>query len=1754
MGKTTFVNKVVDDITRKPELKAEAAYYVSVGLLFTFFLFLFLFGCTQYQIKTLFLFVAAFLLSLCFLGYVVCQKAFYKIKRLYDLGKYKKRYFEYSKEIISKLRIKDGRDKLFERLRINVNLGHEVLNEKDILCLIACCIRDEYRDFIRIKQNTPLTSYLIMTVVFLVSWLTAFVLKDAFYSLSRIIDTNAGDTTESFFIYLITIINNWLCQLCKMSWGKSFCPVMVFLLSFVLVIAAKRYICKHLIFYSIPYTTLDRLNDLCERISASVNENTDPKGWSNGVVNVSLFKHRNKVYPVANIREIESELIEIIKTINEKAPQWARVQFIVVFDELDKVDPEVKGTSDLKKENEDVPEFKKAVSGFPEGITSRERRQNVLRLLANMKLFLSTAQAKFVFVSGRELYDASLADLSDREFAISSIFNGILNVNSFLSPERGQTDICSMAEQYVAQMLLPTNFLKEKIYENAPDDVALKEEIPSLRWYFEYLVKIHIKENDEKSKDTAAVLKDIEHTVLFLHYFSVYLSHVSNGSPKKIAMYFERYIKTASELLRPELWDDEIALGKPLDNDPLKRQCVLYFDGTNQKKINFIFHISAPIMSTIMNSASHYGDKLLVSASFMVDHIYKHHNGGFSWRNLEQMPEFFDVGKTPELRDFMNSIMEFLLQDHITNVLRGLYQFKFHKSISEEISYISKVSDEASAIFNFTLDESLSVKNHYIGLLNHYLQLASQNPAEKDVYSDVIGRIYASMADLYFMDEEYYYAIINYRNALNYLEQRSKSDAVSNFLEKIRYTLKLGLVYECRRNYDTAFVTYNKLVNALIHDRYVKEKELGVDVIERWTNDWRNKLPMLIDSSVRRRDDRSRNRNWRYRDQFCTGVWDDGTDAEGNNKQFDPAEYSLNFDELISGLSENLSPEKSNIILKLSFFEEVRLVYEAILAKLFVLEKMDLAGITQSSIDIAESEFRFLHRSVNINEKFIIAADFYRKMGEILYYKNSLTVISSQSGSFYVALYLWGYDMYADLDDYCFKAYRKNAKGAVLIKDCIKWFFGHVDINQVNWERLESGHDWGNLISVLNETLHLYFSADKIEEGLNISREVFFEIIEGYLQYENQKYSRRKVLYDKIHSCVLYSRRITQKGLRLPCYACRYYSVSLRILLDYIFLNEDGTRSEGEKNNHGVSRAFILLRNINRANIKSLRLNQMIIFASTVEGQGNVLLSCASYAGQSDGEDVISGITVRLLKELSIEDDVNYADVIDKYETIIKNEKITLTRVDKSLLYYWSAYRLYNISARHKEAVSCLGKIVQVLLGYVSLVDFKKEHAEDLIRKECGTIALIIEDYEGRGLLSQLFRRMVILVNSKYEHFSLAEIHQFKWLFHKDEHEYIDLLKSSVFPDLQAAYLSIIDIVSRAKNILVYFGQSDKKDYRSFIKGVYGHIAPYHRLEMTFFEEVMCNTYKARFNKLIFKDILSKNILKDDSDISKYRADYPIKYFESIFDYISNDNDNLGKLIFDAITPEKRFQLLVFLIHDSIVCMTNVLAILTPHSHITLFPNSFISEAYNDLWEWSRFYELLCDLYNYRLFKEKKDNDNMRSIIDRLYSSLKFVKAPSTKYRLKEAMEKCLPYIYDNGSLSGKYGHLKARIFMKLRHSVDDATIHQFISNYSAEMAMKYYKATKEIHTEGLAYKNMINDFYFLDDDLHNDTCQFNLACERYLLNSGYIEIKQVRLEDLYKSSEVYQVKNYLSPGEFYQSENDFKTRFEDSLYTNSEY
>ncbi len=1692
------------------------------------------------------------------------------------------------------LKMDDGKDRRQWRVPIQINLGQEVLNERDVLGIIAQNVRVKYCQFVKNKQNRPLVGFLTVAILssvscYLTNQLVPF-LENPLLLEPSIVKGNvyydvSNDSGLSCFYYNII---NYL----KLHKWIRYCVILLFaIFLYSLLKFAGKWMFSKLPFISTPYKAIKRLNNLCDRINANVNEDTGTiPDINNGWLTISVFgRGKNKIFPIANVREIEQELQEIINCINDDkyCPKIYQIKFIIVFDELDKVSGSQKDKTRQQDNNTiETPEFDTSVDGFSGTMGYEARKRDILHLLANMKLFIATVKAKCVFISGHELYDASLADLSDREFAISSIFNGVLNVDSFLSPERDQNEVSSMTELYLATMLLPDDFITKKMLKNADDNKILKEELPSLRWYNEYLME-ELTDSKKKLDDDCIGRREAEirYAVEFLHYFAVYLAHVCNGSPKKISTYFEKYIRTEYDVDQLCDWGDVLAFGNPSEKD-VKKQCVLWFDYNAQRFINFLYYIASPVMRAITNEVSHYGDKLLVTSSFILDQIYKYHGKGFSWRNLEQMPELLNANKNPELRDSMASLMEFLLQIHITQISFGIFQFKFHRQIAEEITYISMTSEEASAIFNFTLNESCSVKRYNMRLLDYYLKLSQSAPKDAH-YHQVIERLHENLGDIYFMDEDYYLAIHEYRNALRYIDSVSLSS--NNVIGFLKCSMKIGMAYEYRRTFENAYMIYCKTINNLIHLRWIDERSIGLDYTYRWTKDWRVKQPLLINYDVlskekgladsmnvhemsilrngwvsyKKPSDEELEMGKMYRRQFMTGIWEDICE------HVKKAEYSTDAEKIVSSLSSNYTPEKSDILQRLTVFEEIRYIYLAIIAKLFVIEKMDLGGISYSSIEMAEAEFMYLHSATNMNSKFMISADFFHKLAEVMYYKNGYVTPLNKVDSLVSALYYYDCNILGLIDDCCFihcGEGKKDRRNSIEMKDNIQTFFTNLQFRECMKqpetsfvEKLES-----MITKFTKENKKNNDFKDDVTKYIGYIKEPLLGKIENRIR--------------KIDLCTVRRDLMLKMGYKLPCNACRYAYRSLDILMKNLFVEENISFNSD-------SRILQLLYMTSRKHLRHIRQSEMSLLADTNEQLGDIMLSCSltktdefvtmskqqhpelenfDWNVNSKLHDVITPNAIALLEQLTGN------ALSEKERLIILNDvrSVKFSKLDKALLFYWISARFYEIASLYKSAAFCVNRMLNVIQGYMKVVGSSSstdEKISESVQRLCSQNASIkeSEDVDNQFMLVRnLFRYVVQYVGYEYDNYDLGEIHEYKWLFHLEHMDDVDLSRLSTFSDIKLSLLTAMNIKIMVKEYLSRYHNSNvrreiyKKQYREYITLVYSRIASPLRHDKTFKDEVIGCFMKAQVNKRILTDCLNTDVLTSE----KFRnasndelSDYHNVFYEQLCKFLDyNETGNIASILFEANNVKSRLDLIEYLIHDSFVCLTSILSVLTPHNHIYTFPFNFLAEVYDLLWEWSKYYDMLYDLY---FLRKNQENDHVKTRILNMMSR----NTRTTSEDIEKTMKKCIDKLttYDINDKTS-FGYQYTKMLMSIRHDVDDATIHHIFTNVSAVMSTKYYKMAKDVNNEGPEYKNMIMGMYVLDDDLRNDTCQSNLADERYLWHCGWIDRMRDAMMKMYENSNVYQMKYFENDVTQTQkattSNGHLKERFSDSIYLNSEY
>ncbi|MBF0336319.1 MAG: hypothetical protein HQL05_00670 [Nitrospirae bacterium] len=596
-----------------------------------------------------------------------------------------------------------------------------------------------------------------------------------------------------------------------------------------------------------------------------------------------MFGKQNKMYPRADAREIEKQLIDILNEIDAIPRLIKRPQFIFVFDELDKIEPQL---NILEKEEVLTST---GGDGMPfSNHETRKRQQVILKILSNLKYFLTTAKAKFIFIAGREMYDASLADVSDRNYFMGSIFHDVIYVNSFLtdSTEHKLHDITNMTEQYVCKYLIP-NFYIEKTSSEY-----------SIKTYRGYLQDEIFKIDRNKPEEYQIKKLKIEKLLVTVNNFITYLTYRSNGSPKKLTRYFEKHVVQADK--RELKKSDNLCVARNSNN------LYLEFGFFDQYTLGLVSYIATPVILAIERAIKDFGDKILVSTSFIVDHIYKYHRHAFTWRSLEVTPEILDINKAPELREHIERIMQFLSKNNIHEILSGPYHFRFIKKTADEISYLSKISERESAAFNFTLDESIALKRHYKAYqMDLEKKYADSFAPESILVIKSISFVRMILGELHFYDEEYHDAIVELLESIQQLSTISEVEKmdVSTFYIYIRAMMLLGLAYEKAKSFNSAFTTYGKTTSIILD----------------------------------------------YKDKVV--------------------------------YNQPNSP--------ISLFENKRHLYQPLLAKLQIIEKKGLNGITFSDLVRIEEEHNKLIGK-NFSEKFIIESEFFCKLGDILYYKNGV--------------------------------------------------------------------------------------------------------------------------------------------------------------------------------------------------------------------------------------------------------------------------------------------------------------------------------------------------------------------------------------------------------------------------------------------------------------------------------------------------------------------------------------------------------------------------------------------------------------------------------------------------------------------------------------------------------------------------------------------------------------------------------------------
>jgi hypothetical protein len=693
----------------------------------------------------------------------------------------------------------------YPRIYIKINFGQEGQSKRDILRLIARSLQTSYFKYCSSLRHMFLWRTTSFAVILLFTFLfykyiysndisSKYTLPVANYAPLSIVDSAVNHIYNGVW-HLPQYFWEMESGNCKTpfyisNYRNSHSVNYVFILTFICF-----YLLTRIILRISPIVTPRKVKRQLKNLNDSIIYNME-KSNNQGIsvtkesLNLNGTRGIKKSKTIADEGEIEMELQAIFVAMQKIPLLMCKPEWVIVFDELDKMEPK-NIDNDLTKDN------------ILSIHASRDKQAAILKLLSDIKYFLSTSEAQFIFIAGREMYDIYLADISERSNLLGSIFNDVVIVPSFLSEyadKDATSDMTSMVEKYVCTHIIPS------FYSKFPRN---------LKGYKKYLDEIIYDNQTFQS----IIEREKERIISCLQHFIFYLAYTSKGAPKKIVQIFESYIQTYDSMS----FDDKLHKFEdhnwPNINIKWYRNSCFFltFDYYDQFMLGMTSYLVAPVMYRFNDSnIQKHSDKLSVSSLRFIDFLFKFHRHNFSWKSLDISPELIEINRAPELKSIAENLTNYFLRTHVDKSYSGLYEYRFDNLISQEISFMSKVCEQFSAMFNFSLDESLVLKNHYKKLLKE----AQERTKEKNYnIQHAITSLQIVLGDLHFYDDEFEEAATYYKDGIQSLPAKGKlftNNESQHVYLYIRNMLKLGFVYEKRKQYDFAFLTYSDLCNDII--------------------------------------------------------------------------------------------------------------------------------------------------------------------------------------------------------------------------------------------------------------------------------------------------------------------------------------------------------------------------------------------------------------------------------------------------------------------------------------------------------------------------------------------------------------------------------------------------------------------------------------------------------------------------------------------------------------------------------------------------------------------------------------------------------------------------------------------------------------------------------------------------------------------------------------------------------------------------
>jgi len=880
------------------------------------------------------------------------------------------------------------------RLYLRINFGHKLKNEKDILRLIARTLSTEYNRFRRSLRRMMFWRIIALGFLLLSASLINPCVRKIMRNLEIVFSTDnkiiitVTDTTienkvdtKKFAIFdnplyafkqFVSGMSEIISGVLGYFWdgNEEIIKSLVFSIDPFFILAFFLMYLFSLLLFRLAWIThlfathgivMRQLKKLNSDITYSTErENSIGLNTEKGepIIGIKTKKSRN----IADAREIEKELQDIFDDIQRIPIIMCRPNIVIVFDELDKVEP---GVTDSEKEN---PQTKASMFSID---AARERQTEILRILSNMKYYLSTAKAKFIFIAGREMYDIHLADVSERNNYIGSIFNVVILVPSFLTDHHTgkktilqESTIASLPEEFVCRRLFPHDYPVE-FYD--------------LKNYRIYLEK-EIFHSENNRNDEYVRQEKIQKVIAVVQQFIIYLAHLSKGAPKKMIQLFESFVEIHI--------DDDIHNKNTLF---VKRynssRHFLSFNYYKQYTLGIVAYLITPIFYRLAESnIKELSDKLLVSSLRFVDFLFKFHKHSFSWKHLDMSPEMLEVNRAPELKSVVVDLLNYLTQVHINKSNFSLSEYKFDGLIANEIFAMAKTDEVFSALFSFSLDETLPLKKHYQDLLENAkkeYQREYKGKTKTPVFIDAVSSLQSVLGDLHYYDDELEEAETFYKSSVHALRNDednndNKRITLDQLYIYIRNMLRLGIIYEKRKQYDFAYLTYGELCKRIIQERNIdfSKAKIGVELREEANNEYKkNKEYVFVKASsayYMSTDEKNYYDNIEFREK---GHYEEKTENQVASLQ------PLYF--------QDITPKTNDLLFKKMTFEGLKMLYLPFIAKLQILEQSHMGGISYNHLEQLDKELELLTFIIDHEESKLLEAEFCSRLADILYYKNA---------------------------------------------------------------------------------------------------------------------------------------------------------------------------------------------------------------------------------------------------------------------------------------------------------------------------------------------------------------------------------------------------------------------------------------------------------------------------------------------------------------------------------------------------------------------------------------------------------------------------------------------------------------------------------------------------------------------------------------------------------------------------------------------